>query len=315
MFDVLKGLGIISVVFSHVYRGGTDPLAVFIRELAMWSVPMFFMLQGYFMMAGSRANWFQSSWHKIKKSYIPYMYWAVAYGIFYYVTIRKTFTIGDLILGKTALHLYYMFYYIIFALFIPLLYFLPKVWRIFILYLMILSNIYWIFMLEFSKINNFHWISYSEPIPIKWWGFVAIGMLIAEYPQITDYIRKHACAFFFSGLALATIGLIEPYVNHKLGFLFNKMAIFPLSIGLTLALSIYYSTEKAFAKNILAYIGKRTFSIYLAHFILVDFLRNALIPGERTLVAFLIIIICVLMKNTKDSLKPKWRLNRTGKLA
>ncbi|NLV20967.1 MAG: hypothetical protein GXY49_03140, partial [Syntrophomonadaceae bacterium] len=49
MFDVLKGLGIISVVFSHVYRGGTDPLAVFIRELAMWSVPMFFIVQGHFM--------------------------------------------------------------------------------------------------------------------------------------------------------------------------------------------------------------------------------------------------------------------------
>ena len=35
MFDVLKGLGIISVIFSHVYRGGKDPLAIFIRELAV----------------------------------------------------------------------------------------------------------------------------------------------------------------------------------------------------------------------------------------------------------------------------------------
>jgi uncharacterized membrane protein YcfT len=73
MFDVLKGLGIISVIFSHVYRGGKDPLAIFIRELAMWCVPMFFMVQGYFMYSPSYKNWFKSSWKKIKKSYIPYL--------------------------------------------------------------------------------------------------------------------------------------------------------------------------------------------------------------------------------------------------
>lgn len=307
MYDVLKGLGIISVVFSHVYRGGTDPLAVFIRELAMWSVPMFFMVQGHFMGVGSNKSWIKSSWHKIKKSYIPYLYWAIAYGFFYYITIGKTFTIGDLILGKTALHLYYMFYYIIFALFFPLLYLLPRIWRLAILFLMILVNVYWIFMLEFCRITHYHWISYSGPVPMKWWGFVAIGMLIAEYPQIKDYISKHARAFFFGGLAVAVIGLIEPYANHTLGFLFNKLAIFPLSIGLTLALAIYYSTEKAFAKEILAYIGARTFGIYLAHFFLVDYLRNTLIPGDRTLVVILILIICIVFIDTKDLIQKKWR--------
>ncbi len=105
MFDVLKGLGIISVIFSHVYRGGGDPLAIFIRELAMWCVPMFFMVQGYFMYSPSYQNWFKSSWKKIKKSYIPYLIWALFYGGFYYYTIGKTFTWLDLILGKTALHL------------------------------------------------------------------------------------------------------------------------------------------------------------------------------------------------------------------
>jgi len=309
MYDVLKGLGIISVVFSHVYRGGTDPLAVFVRELAMWSVPMFFMVQGNFMMVGTNKSWFESSWHKIKKSYIPYLYWAVAYGIFYYITIGKTFTVGDLILGKTSLHLYYMFYYIIFAVFIPLLYFLPKVWRRVILYLMILSNVYWIFMLEFSKINHFHWISYSGPVPMKWWGFIAIGMLIGEYPQIRDYISKHARAFFYGGLAVAAIGLIEPYANHTLGFLFNKVALFPLSIGLTLALAIYYSREKAFAKDLLAYIGERSYGIYLAHFFLVDYLRITLIPGDRTLVVILILLICIVIKDNKDRLKKKYNIN------
>lgn len=308
MFDVLKGLGIISVVFSHVYRGGTDPLAVFVRELAMWSVPMFFIVQGHFMEAGLSKGWLQSSWHKIKKSYIPYLYWAVAYGVFYYITIGKTFTVGDLILGKTALHLYYMFYYIIFAVFIPLLYFLPRAWRIVILWLMVLSNIYWVFMLEFTRINHIHWISYSGPVPMKWWGYIAIGMLIAEYPQIKDFIAKHARAFLIGGLAVAAIGLIEPYANNTLGFLFNKVAVIPLSLGLTLALAIYYSSDKAFARDTLAYIGERTYGIYLAHFFFVDYFRNVLIPGDRTLVVILILVICIVVKDNKDRLKASWQI-------
>lgn len=308
MFDVLKGLGIISVVFSHVYRGGTDPLAVFVRELAMWSVPMFFIVQGHFMEAGLSKGWLHSSWHKIKKSYIPYLYWAVAYGVFYYITIGKTFTVGDLILGKTALHLYYMFYYIIFAVFIPLLYFLPRAWRIVILWLMVLSNIYWVFMLEFTRINHIHWISYSGPVPMKWWGYIAIGMLIAEYPQIKDFIAKHARAFLIGGLAVAAIGLIEPYANNTLGFLFNKVAVIPLSLGLTLALAIYYSSDKAFARDTLAYIGERTYGIYLAHFFFVDYFRNVLIPGDRTLVVILILVICIVVKDNKDRLKASWQM-------
>lgn len=155
MFDVLKGLGIISVIFSHVYRGGKDPLAIFIRELAMWCVPMFFMVQGYFMYSPSYKNWFKSSWKKIKKSYIPYLIWALFYGGFYYYTIGKTFTWLDLILGKTALHLYFMFYYIVFAIFVPLLYFLPQLWRRYILIFMILSNLYVNFMLETARRDKF----------------------------------------------------------------------------------------------------------------------------------------------------------------
>lgn len=34
MVDVLKGLGIISVIVSHVYRGGTDPLAACVNNHA-----------------------------------------------------------------------------------------------------------------------------------------------------------------------------------------------------------------------------------------------------------------------------------------
>ncbi len=315
MFDILKGLGIISVIFSHVYRGGTDPLAVFIRELAMWCVPMFFMVQGYFMYSPTYRRWLWSSWNKIKKVYIPYLYWAVAYGLFFYFTIGKTFGIMDLIYGKTALHLYYMFYYIVFAIFCPLLYFLPKAARRYILYFMILSNIYWVFMLEISKTYGIHWISWSGPSPVKWWGFIAIGMLLGEYKRIEAFIAKHYRAFFVGAIAVAAIGLIEPYLNNTLGYLFNKVAIFPLATGVTLALAIYYSSEKAIGRNILNYVGTRTFGIYLGHFFFVDILRNELIPGDRTLVALLVLGICLAAKEIKDRVTGRLPWNKSSGIA
>ncbi|MBP1762787.1 MAG: hypothetical protein H6Q64_2329, partial [Firmicutes bacterium] len=258
------------------------------------------------MQMGLQKGWLTSSWDKIKKSYIPYLYWAVAYGVFYYITIGKTFSVMDLILGKTSLHLYYMFYYIIFAVFMPLLYFLPKIWRVIILWLMIFVNIYWCLMLELSRMYHFHWISYSGPVPMKWWGFIAIGMLVAEYPQIKEYICKHTRAFLLGGLALAAVGMAIPYANHTLGYLFNKVEIFPLSIGLVLALGIYYSRDDAFGKDTLAYIGERTFGIYLAHFFMVDYLRQTLLPGDRTLVVIIILVICIMVKDNKDRLKAAW---------
>lgn len=281
----------------------------------MWCVPMFFMVQGYFMYSPTYRRWLWSSWNKIKKVYIPYLYWAVAYGLFFYFTIGKTFGIMDLIYGKTALHLYYMFYYIVFAIFCPLLYFLPKAARRYILYFMILSNIYWVFMLEISKTYGIHWISWSGPSPVKWWGFIAIGMLLGEYKQIEAFIAKHYRAFFVGAIAVAAIGLIEPYLNNTLGYLFNKVAIFPLATGVTLALAIYYSSEKAIGRNFLNYVGTRTFGIYLGHFFFVDILRNELIPGDRTLVALLVLGICLAAKEIKDRVTGRLPWNKSSGIA
>ncbi len=308
MFDVLKGLGIISVIVSHVYRGGTDPLAVFLREICMWCVPMFFMVQGYFM-SGPR-NYLQSSWKKITKTYVPYLYWAVAYGVFYWITVGKTFTLMDLILGKTALHLYYMFYYMLFALLCPLLYLLPRALRVGTLFFMLFSNVAINVILEISRTYHISILSWTGPNPFKWWGFIAIGMLLAEYPVIKEYITKHARAFAWGAVAVFIFGLVEPYLNNTVGYLFNKGALFPLSIGLTLALAIYYSTTNPIGVKYLSYIGNRTLGIYLGHFFLVDPLRKIL-SHDRALAALLILLLCLAAKEIKDRFLERMRSRST----
>lgn len=312
MIDVLKGLGIISVIVSHVYRGGTDPLAVFIREITMWCVPMFFMVQGYYM--SGPQNYWQTSWKKIRKNYIPYLYWAVFYGLFFWLTKEKAFTVMDLILGKTALHLYYMFYYMLFALLCPFLYLLPRKLRIGTLFFMLFSNIAVNLILELSRTYQVSIISWSGPNPTKWWGFVAIGMLVAEYPLIVKYIREHPRAFTVGALALFAFGLLEPYLNNTLGYLFNKAAIFPLSIGLPLALAIYYSTaRRPWGAEVFSYIGSRSLGIYLGHFILVDPLRHIL-NHDRALAALLVLLICLAAKEVKDRML-QWMQTRSTQVS
>jgi surface polysaccharide O-acyltransferase-like enzyme len=256
------------------------------------------MVQGYFMGAGS-SSYLQGTWKKIKKTYVPYLEWAVAYGVFYWITIGKSFTLMDILLGKTALHMYYMFHYMVFAIFCPLLYFLPRTARIIFLYFMLLSNIGITLALEISKTYHVQLITYSGPNPLKWWGFIAIGMLLAEYPRVKDYIAQHARAFAVGAIAVFLIGLIEPFLNHTVGYLFNKVALFPLSVGLTLALAIYYSTPMPLGEKFLSYIGERTFGIYLGHFFLVDPLRNFLVH-DRALTAVIVLFTCLAAREIKD---------------
>jgi len=265
---------------------------------------MFFMVQGYFMSSGA-SDWAQSTWKKIKKTYVPYLYWAVAYGIFFWFTAGKTFTFMDIIYGKTALHLYYMFYYMVFAIICPLLYFLPRAIRVSTLWIMLFSNIAMNIILEISKTYHVTIFSWSGPNIIKWWGFIAIGMLLAEYPRAIEYIKNHPRQMAAAAFAVFFIGLAEPYLAGTTGYLFNKGALFPLSVCLTLLLAIYYSTPNPLGEKFLSYVGSRTLGIYLGHFFLVDFLRIQLIPGDRALVAVIILFTCLAVKEIKDRAKLK----------
>ena len=299
MFDAIKGLAIISVVFSHTYRGFSDPGAIFIREIAMWSVPAFFILQGYFLYSPKPKPWLSNTFKKVKKAYIPYLVWAVFYGIFYLLVTAKSFTLEDVILGKTAIHLYFMFHYMIFAIFLPLLYFIPAIYRRIIIWFMILSNLTLTIILEISKAEQIRIIPYSGPNPAKWWGFVAIGMLIAESPAIISFCRKHPRITILTAISLFLFGIIQPYAIGHVGYLFNKFALWPMSLGLLLLIALYYNKNGAIFKDELAYIGERTFGIYLPHILILYYLQ-LIIPGQRIVSIVIILIACIVLTNLKN---------------
>lgn len=298
-FDALKGIAIISVILSHVYRGGTDFIAVFVREIAMWSVPAFFIIQGYFMYTPKYKKYFAQSWKKIKKSYIPYIGWAIFYGLFYLYTTGKTFGISDIILGKTALHLYFMFYYILFALFFPLLYFLPKALRQSSLVVLIIINVVILGIVQYEKTTGIAVLHFSGPNPFKWAGFIALGMLAFEWETIRTWLAQYKKTIIYVSAVCFLFGIAYPYYAGITGYLFNKLALIPMALGLFMLLFYYYSKKNAILLKQFVYIGQRTFGIYLVHFIFVDPLRK-LMYMDRFLCAMLILFIClglIILKN------------------
>lgn len=311
-FDALKGLAIISVILSHVYRGGTDFLAVFVREIVMWSVPAFFIIQGYFMYTPKYRKWFALVWKKIKKAYLPYIFWAVFYGIYYYVLNGTTFDITDVILGKTALHLYFMFYYILFAMFFPLLYFLPKSLRQGMLVSLIIINIIMLGILEYQGRTGIVILHFSGPNPFKWAGFIAGGMLAFEWDDLRAKIAARKNMVIMLAAICFIAGIVYPYYAGITGFLFNKLALVPMSLGLFMLLYYYYSKKDAILLKEMVYIGQKTFGIYLVHFIFVDPLRHIL-SLDRFLCSMIILFICLTMLWMKANFMKKYTVTFTAR--
>jgi len=172
--DILKGCGIITVIMIHIFRG-EGMIETFIGEIGRWAVPAFFMIQGFYLHLAAQKPWREMALKKIKRIYLPFLLYSIAYGIYFYFFDGKGFTISDIFLGETAVHLYYVPHYMLFALFVPFLYRLPKRYRMVFIWVMIGSNFAICSALEVQRAYGIHLISYSGFNPLKWWGFVALA--------------------------------------------------------------------------------------------------------------------------------------------
>ncbi|MZQ75749.1 MAG: acyltransferase family protein [Peptoclostridium sp.] len=300
--DALKGFACITVVFLHVFRG-KEYVDVFIGEIGRWAVPAFFMVQGFYMGRSALKPWLDSAIGKFKKIYIPFLFYSLAYGVYFYYYDGKAFTFSDVLLGETAVHLYYVIHYMIFALTIPLLYMLPKLYMKYFMWFMVISNFALCTILEIQRFSGIRIITYSGINPLKWWGFVALGMLAAESPRLFKYIRENRNAAVMISTALAAIGTLLPYLTGRTGYFYNRASLFPLAIGMTLLIIALYQKEKMPGKDVLLYISQRSFGIYLIHFFIVHVLKFVLGIKTLWLVAILTMVISILILNLSKTLK------------
>lgn len=291
--DSLKGAAILTVILIHVFRD--DSLAgILIGEIGRWAVPAFFMVQGYYLRRSVLQPWLDYSLKRIKRVYLPFMAWSAVYGIYFWLVDQKPFTLFDVLLGETAVHLYFVIYYMLFALLLPLLYRLPQKFRHCCCWLMLFSNFAVCSALELERARGIHLLAYSGIDPVKWWGFVAIGMLVGEHQKVAGYIRQHRPAVtVFSG-ALAAVGAVLPFWTGTVGYMYNRSSLFPLALGCTVCLAAFFEKKGVPGREFLAYVGRRSFGIYLIHFLVVHLLKYILGIGLLWVVAGLAVGVCLL---------------------
>lgn len=289
--DILKGLAIITVILVHVFRG-KGPLDVFIGEISRWAVPCFFMIQGYFMVKSGSKPWALNLKQKILNVYIPFLLFSVAYGFYFLKVDKREFSLVDVFMGETAIHLYFMLHYMVFAVFVPLMYRLSRGARKTLLWTMVASNFLLCLSLELQRRYGLRLIDYNGFNPAKYWGFIALGMLASENGKLLDYLKQNRRSSMWIFAIVSVIGIIQPYLTDTLGYIYNRSSLFPLAIGATLFFATYFQAEVR-GKDALGYIGRNSFGIYLVHLFVVNILKYRIGIGSNWTIAVMTLGICI----------------------
>lgn len=273
--DSLKGAAILTVVLIHVFRDGGA--GVLIGEIGRWAVPAFFMVQGYYLRGSVLKRWPVYSLKRLGRVYLPFLAWSAGYGIYFWLVDRRAFTLSDVLLGETAVHLYFVIYYMLFALLLPFLYLLPQRLRRCCYWVMIFSNFGICSALELQRSYGIHLFSYSGINPVKWWGFVALGMLAGEQREVlAGLIKRQRRAVILISAGLAAAGTALPFLTGTVGYMYNRSSLFPLAFGCTAGLLALFDREGVPGRDFLAFLGRRSFSIYLSHFLVVHYCKYVL---------------------------------------
>lgn len=120
--QLVRGIAIIAVVFIHNTPSGMAQ--VWCRPFLNFSVATFLFVSG---LLSSVERW--NPFHRIKKVIFPYIIWSIIYTVLYNhnsILQLPTLCIKNLITGKAAAIMYYIFVYCQFTLLIPLIDYLAK---------------------------------------------------------------------------------------------------------------------------------------------------------------------------------------------
>jgi peptidoglycan/LPS O-acetylase OafA/YrhL len=167
----------------------------------------------------------------------------------------------------------------IFYLMVPILFIKIKKISQAIIAFLILFSISWILIISFadqSLINNSRlWGLYMHRSPLAQFHFFFLGIIL--YFLITkDYIKNNFIyirnILVLSILWSATLGLLAKIITSDFHTFYHVMILIESLIIFLWVMYLLRYKWKFFINSIINYIGKISYSIYLTHFILLNFL-------------------------------------------
>lgn len=130
--DFLRVLAILAVVLIHTtittiqatkHDIAAIPLTFFLNQIAIFAVPLFFLISGFVLELNyKQLNYFSYFQKRASRIIIPYVFWSLCYVLAYPLTIPKNTSFFLLLItGKAAYQLYFIPSIILFYVLFPLL--------------------------------------------------------------------------------------------------------------------------------------------------------------------------------------------------
>lgn len=263
--QVLRGIAIIAVVLIH-----TCPLGywqVFFRPFINFAVAVFLFLSGY-LTKTENEDWIRFYKKRISRVLIPYFIWTLLYSISFkaYDLIE---VVRNLLTGRAASIMYYIFVYIQFVLLTPVLGKLAKSkyqwlgWLISPLSVLLLKYYPMVSGEEFSSYIS---LIYSDSC-LGWFTFYYLGLLLGNNILLPKY--KMPTLFVAYTLSLI-INMVESYIwlldgNINCGTQVKLSSFLSSTIFILIAYNYIRNDKYIWTNNKLFVIGNYSFGIYLTH--------------------------------------------------
>lgn len=275
--QVLRAIAILAVVLIHTSPVGISQ--VFIRPLINFAVPTFLFISGY-LTTIENSNWKLFCRKRIIRVIIPYIIWTFIYTSINF--IGKNFEpkkyITHLLTAKGSVTLYYIFVYIQFVIFTPILGKLAKSKYKYLGFIIsplsVLIEYYW--FLSKSDPNKLISTLYNI-CSLCWFNYYYLGLLLGnKIIQKQFNIKK---LLFIYTIAII-IQMLESFWWFKLGETTNGGSQIKLSACLTscifILIAYWYINNVNITKTnkYLVLIGDYSFGIYLSHLLFILLLKH-----------------------------------------
>jgi len=270
-FYCVKAIAILSVIAAHVIAVSEEPLFRNILT-SIWKifgnigVICFFILGGFFYSRkkGDTGLFWKK---KFKNLVIPWLFCSSLTYAWVLLNSRK-FSLYEYI--KWILGSGTLYYYIV----------------IFLLFLFVFKHVYWSDKLLISVIvlnllvltmKTLHIIPDMKGVitnylnPLYWIGFFAFGILLRKYRWDRKLLNSKWIWKLCTGVSICLLSVL--YCIQEVSYFHVLAALFEISaFGVVLKLSDLLAKSKV--SNVLVYIGKSSYCIYLLHLVIVQQIDN-----------------------------------------
>jgi len=280
--QLLRGLAIIAVVLIH--NTPTGLTQVFMRPFLNFSVGLFLFLSG---LLSNACNWKPSK--RIKKIIIPYIIWTFIYCFlkdYNNLSIIPVSFFKNLITGKSAAMMYYIFVYCQFTLLMPL---IDKLAKSKFKYLgFVIAPFEIIFMRTIPLMTDCYDINSSLEIIksvscLGWFTYFYLGYLLGNnLISIKKFVKTWKLLLVVSVL----LQFAEGYWQYSKGIVNcgTQLKISSIFTGVCFAMLAYQfiNSEKEYNNKILKLLGDNSFGIYFSHIAVMAFL--SIIPFYNNMI-------------------------------